>query len=103
MRRTALTVLIAAATLIGVAAAPAQAAPGRVVVFSNESLPLSVYQDPQGCQQLPKPAHVLDNETGSDIRVYADSECRFPATVLDGVLKAGYGTHVTGIGSFWAP
>ncbi|GAB2709315.1 hypothetical protein [Kitasatospora kifunensis] len=105
MRRTAITVLIAAATLIGVAAAPTQAATGRVVVFSNELQPLTVYQDPQGCQQLPKLAHVLNNETSSDIQVFGDPFCTIPATVPIsgiGILPAGYGTHVTGAGSFRA-
>ncbi|MBS2545297.1 hypothetical protein KGQ19_00295 [Catenulispora sp. NL8] len=96
---------IAAATLIGVATAPAQAATGSVVVFSTELQPLTVYTNPQGCQQLPTLAHVLDNETSSDIQVFADPFCAIPVTLPiggNGVLPAGCGTHITGGGSFRA-
>ncbi|MFE0461786.1 hypothetical protein ACFW1A_21305 [Kitasatospora sp. NPDC058965] len=106
MRRTGLTVILAAATLIGVAAAPAQAATGQVVVYASQLEPLTVYQDPQGCKQLPPLAHVLNNQTDSTVVVYADRWCTVPFTenaLTLGELKPGYGTHVTGAGSFRAP
>ncbi|MFE9423486.1 hypothetical protein ACFYNO_11060 [Kitasatospora sp. NPDC006697] len=106
MRRTALTLLIAAATLLGVAAAPVQAATGKVVVFSTELQPLKVYENPTGCNQVPATAHTLSNETDGTIRVYADPFCTLPASLpltgAIGELPAGYGTHVTGVGSFRA-
>ncbi|WP_145906322.1 hypothetical protein [Kitasatospora viridis] len=106
MRRTALTLLIAAATLVGVAAAPAQAATGKVVVFSNELTPLKVYDNPHGCNQVPATAHTLSNETDGTIKVFADPFCTLPASLpltgSIGELPANYGTHVTGVGSFWA-
>ncbi|PYC73885.1 hypothetical protein C7C46_24945 [Streptomyces tateyamensis] len=106
MRRTVLTVMLAAATLTGVAAAPAQAATGQVVVYSTQLEPLTVYQDPQGCTQLPPFAHVLNNQTDATVTVYADRWCTLPFTenaLTLGQLAPGYGTHVTGAGSFRAP
>ena len=73
--------------------------------FSTELQPLTVYTNPQGCEQLPTLAHVLDNETSSDIQVFVDPFCTIPATLPVsgiGVLPAGYGTHITGAGSFRA-
>jgi hypothetical protein len=105
MRRTVITLAIAATTLVGVAAAPAQAATGQVVVYSSQFQPLDVYRDPKGCNQLPPFAHVLDNLTDSTITVYADPWCTVPFAedgLSFGRLAAGYGTHVTGAGSFSA-
>jgi hypothetical protein len=106
MRRLATSVFIAAATLVGVAAVPAQAATGKVVVFSNEFTQLKVYNDPQGCNRVPATAHTLSNETDRSIWVYADPYCTIPATLPltgnVGELPANYGTHVTGVGSFKA-
>jgi hypothetical protein len=48
---------------------------------------------------------VLNNETSSDIQVFGDPFCTIPATLPIsgiGILPAGYGTHVTGAGSFRA-
>lgn len=105
MRLITTAAALAAAAAVGLAAAPAHAATGQVVVFSTEVQPLDVYQDPSGCNRLPALAHVLDNQTDQDIRVYADPFCTIPATLPVsgiGVLPAGYGTHVSGVGSFSA-
>ncbi|TQF07644.1 hypothetical protein E6W39_29405 [Kitasatospora acidiphila] len=101
----ALSALFAAATLVGMAAAPAQAASGQVVVYSTQLRPLDVYKDPHGCTKLPLDAHVLDNLTDSTITVYTDPYCTFPLTenaLTLGQLKPGHGTHVSGTGSFKA-
>ncbi len=100
-----LAALAAALATLGLAAAPAQAATGQVVVFSTEVQPLQVFQDPTGCHRLPPLAHVLDNLTDQQIKVYADPFCTIPATLPTsgiGVLAPGYGTHVSGVGSFSA-
>jgi len=109
MRRlaTALFALAAAAVPALVTAAPAQAeASGQVVVFSTETEPLAVYQDPAGCHKLPPLSHVVDNLSDRPIKVYADPFCTVPATLPNhgpvGTLAPGYGTHVTGVGSFSA-
>ncbi|MBD0734692.1 hypothetical protein [Streptomyces sp. CBMA29] len=105
MRRSTTMIAMAAAAVIGLGVTPAQAATGQVVVFSVEGQPLKVYQDPTGCQRLPSLAHVLDNLTDQPVRVFADPFCTVPATLPTtgvGVLPPGYGTHVTGVGSFSA-
>ncbi|WP_335974406.1 MULTISPECIES: hypothetical protein [Streptomycetaceae] len=105
MRLITTAAALAAAAVVGLASAPAQAASGQVVVFSTEVQPLDTYQDPSGCQQLPPLAHVLDNLTDAPIKVYADPFCTIPATLPSsgiGVLAPGYGTHVSGVGSFSA-
>ncbi|WP_034089301.1 hypothetical protein [Streptacidiphilus albus] len=104
--RAVLAALLAATALLGVCAAPAQAANGQIVLFSTEFQQLKTYQDPVGCQQLPPTAHVLDNLTDQPVMVYADPFCTIPATLPVsglGVLRPGYGSHVTGIGSFSVP
>ncbi|MFI9274213.1 hypothetical protein ACIGXM_26420 [Kitasatospora sp. NPDC052896] len=109
MRRPVITAVLAAAsataTLLGGAAAPAQAATGRVVVFSTELQPLDVYENPQQgtCYKLPPFSHLLDNLTDSTVHVYAAPGCLFPAALngsLDGSVKPGFGNHVIGTGSF---
>ncbi|MFF7159537.1 hypothetical protein [Streptomyces sp. NPDC008139] len=105
MRRSTTMIAMAAVAVVGLAATPAQAATGQVVVFSVEGQPLKVYQDPTGCQRLPVTAHVLDNLTDQPVKVFADPFCTLPATLPTsgvGVLPPGYGTHVTGVGSFSA-
>ncbi|MBF9069250.1 hypothetical protein [Streptacidiphilus fuscans] len=110
MRRSATVIagaLAAFTALVGLAAGPAQAATGQVVVFSTELQPLDIYQNPTGCQKLPPLSHVVDNLTDSTIRVYADPFCTIPASLPGsgggvGTLAAGYGTHVSGVGSFSA-
>jgi hypothetical protein len=78
---------------------PAQAATGDVTVFSTELQPLDVYHDPVGCVKLPVAAHVLTNQTSSDVRVYADPFCLTPNLTV----QPGYGSHVApGSGSFFA-
>jgi hypothetical protein len=105
MRLIPTAAALAAAAVVGLAAAPAHAATGQVVVFSTEVQPLEVHQDPSGCHQLPPLAHVIDNLTDATIKVYADPFCTIPATLpISGIgeLPPGYGTHVTGVGSFSA-
>ncbi|MGW4378986.1 hypothetical protein [Kitasatospora sp. NPDC004531] len=93
---------MAAASVLGMAApAPAatRAASGEVVVFSSELLPLDVYRDPSGCQQLPTVAHVLNNQTDRPVQVYGNPFCIGPSVAV----QPGYGTHVPGgAGSFSA-
>ncbi|MFD8600289.1 hypothetical protein ACFV1L_35345 [Kitasatospora sp. NPDC059646] len=100
--RAILVSMVAAASVIGLAApAPAttRAASGEVVVFSTEALPLDVYRDPAGCQQLPALAHVLNNETDGPVQVYGNPFCLGPSLTV----QPGYGTHVPGgAGSFSA-
>ncbi|MCC9310005.1 hypothetical protein LN042_23520 [Kitasatospora sp. RB6PN24] len=106
MRRIALSALFAAATLVGMAAAPAQAASGQVVVYSTQFRPLDVYQDPHGCKKLPLDTHVVFNMTNSPIKVYADPFCTIPITedpTTVGTLEPGHGSHAGGAGSFKAP
>lgn len=100
MRRIALAVLAAAAVAVGMAAAPAQASTGQVVVFSNEFQPLTVFQDPTGCHRLPITSHVLNNQTDKPVTVFLDPFCTIPSPLP--VIQPGYGTHVSNVGSFSA-
>ncbi|MGW5348913.1 hypothetical protein ACWERV_00150 [Streptomyces sp. NPDC004031] len=106
MRLTTTAAALAAAAAVTLTATPAHAAtPGQVVVFSTELQPLDVYQNPTGCTRLPALAHVIDNLTPQPIKVYADPFCTIPATLPTsglGILPPGYGSHVTGAGSFSA-
>ncbi|WP_344437808.1 hypothetical protein [Kitasatospora nipponensis] len=98
-RTTTLAALFATAALLGLAAPPAQAATGEVVVFSTELQPLDVYRDPVGCVKLPLAAHVLDNQTDRPVQVFADPFCLGPALTV----QPGFGSHVPpGSGSFRA-
>jgi hypothetical protein len=105
MRRIALSALLAAATLVGVAAAPAQAATGQVVVYTTQFRPLDIYENPRGCNKLPLDTHVVLNKTDSPIKVYADPFCVVPITedpTTVGTLEPNHGTHASGAGSFKA-
>ncbi|MEU3609757.1 hypothetical protein AB0E83_30595 [Streptomyces sp. NPDC035033] len=96
--RAVLISLIAAGSMLGLAA-PAQAAAGDVVVFSTEVQPLDVYHDPTGCQALPALAHVLTNQTDRPVKIYGNPFCLGPSLTV----QPGYGTHVPGgAGSFSA-
>jgi hypothetical protein len=91
----------AAVATVGLAAAPAQAAAtGQVVVFSTEFQPLDVYTDPSGCHKLPITSHVVDNLTDQPIKIYLDPFCTIPSPIP--TLAPGYGSHVSGVGSFSA-
>ncbi|MFJ6518035.1 hypothetical protein ACIQJ4_07200 [Streptomyces filamentosus] len=97
--RAALVSLIAAGSMLGLAAPAQAAASGDVVVFSTEAQPLDVYRDPAGCRQLPTVAHVLTNQTDGPVRIYGNPFCLGPSLVV----QPGYGTHVPGgAGSFSA-
>ncbi|KOV77991.1 hypothetical protein [Nocardia sp. NRRL S-836] len=94
---TATLATLAATGLLGSAASPAQAAEGRVAVFSTEVTPVAVYEDPNGCTTLPPDAHVLVNLTDTEVVVYGDPLCLTPGVAV----APGYGSHVTpGSGSF---
>ncbi|MFI7112117.1 hypothetical protein ACIBK9_37810 [Nonomuraea sp. NPDC050227] len=98
-RLAALPLVLASATAPLVAAAPARAATGQVVVFQVETLPLEVYNDPRGCTKLPLAAHVLNNQTDQVVRIYGDPFC-FGSSVT---VRPGHGSHVpAGSGSFSA-
>ena len=84
-----LSALAAAVVLVPVSPA-AQAATGRVVVFSVEVTPLKTYDDPEGCQSLPAGAHVLANLTDGAVTIYGDPTCFAPLVTVE----KGYGTHV---------
>jgi hypothetical protein len=90
------SVLLAGVAASGTAVA---ADSNEVVVFRNEFVPLSVYQDPHGCQKLPVDAHVLTNRTDRPVTVYGDPFCLTPGLTV----QPGYGAHVApGSGSFSA-
>jgi hypothetical protein len=92
------TVFIVAA-LMSAGASPAVAVQGEVVVFELEEVPLTIYQNPSGCQKLPAFAHVLANNTDSPVTVYGDPLCLTPGLVI----QPGYGSHVApGSGCFSA-
>jgi hypothetical protein len=94
------TVLIGLATTTALGR-PASAAggDGDVVVFSNETLPLTVWHEPHGCIKLPTLAHTLTNQLDRPVRIYADPLCATPNLTI----QPGYGSHVVpGSGSFSA-
>jgi hypothetical protein len=94
MKRLAATLAMTA--LLAVVPPPAQAATGRVVVFSTEFTPVKVYEDPNGCNKLPSDSHVLVNLTGAKVVVHGDPLCLSPGPVVE----PEYGSHVSGSGSF---
>jgi hypothetical protein len=99
MKRLVTTTLatFAATALIGISHPPAQAATGRVAVFSTEFTPVQVYEDPNGCNKLPLDAHVLVNLTDAEIVVHGDPLCLTPGLVV----QPEHGSHVSpGSGSF---
>ncbi|GAA2796726.1 hypothetical protein GCM10010470_34800 [Saccharopolyspora taberi] len=83
-------VLAGAALLVGTSAMPASAASGDVIVFSNEILQASTYENPSDCNLLPLGAHVLINKTDEPVTVYGDPLCLGPSMVV----QPGYGVHV---------
>ncbi|MCR3748861.1 hypothetical protein [Lentzea californiensis] len=90
-----LSTLAATALLVSVSP-PAQAAAGRVAVFSTEFVPVKIYEDPRGCNKLPPDSHVLVNMTDADVVVYGDPFCLTPGLVVE----EEHGSHVAGSGSF---
>jgi hypothetical protein len=122
-----LTTLIAGAGLAAALLSPAIATAGTaptarakqatapvagpaVVVFSLEGsqvefqgTKLAIFPNPSGCHALPPGAHVIDNLTRTAITLYLDPACVIPAPPPFGRLKAGFGAHVTPLGSFEAP
>ncbi|WP_370310905.1 hypothetical protein [Amycolatopsis sp. WAC 01376] len=76
---------------------PAEAAAGSVVVFSTEFQRLDTFRNPEGCNKLPIAAHVLTNQTSSEVVVHGDPFCLTPGLTVN----PGYGSHVAaGSGSF---
>ncbi|MFC3453797.1 hypothetical protein [Amycolatopsis speibonae] len=76
---------------------PAQASAGEVVVFSTEFTQLDTYRNPVGCKKLSITAHVLANQTSSDVVVHGDPLCLTPGLTV----RPGYGSHVQpGSGAF---
>lgn len=73
----------------------AQAATGKVVVFSVEVTPLETYDDPEGCHSLPAGAHVLSDLTDDDVTIHGDPMCLSPLVTVE----EGYGTHVPALGA----
>lgn len=101
MRRlTAVLVAVVSGLAVSILAGPpASAATGDVTVFSLETQPLDVFHDPAGCLKLPLAAHVLVNQTASEVEVYGDPFCLTPSLTVE----PGYGSHVVpGSGSFSA-
>ncbi|MEU2925982.1 hypothetical protein ABZ636_13195 [Streptomyces sp. NPDC007251] len=92
---------VSSVLLAGIAASGTAVAAdsGDVVVFRNEFVPLTVYQNPHGCHKLPVDAHVLTNRTDRPVTVYGDPFCLTPGLIV----QPGYGAHVApGSGSFSA-
>ncbi|MFD1146195.1 hypothetical protein [Saccharothrix hoggarensis] len=86
--------LVAAVLLVPLGPA-AQAATGKVVVFSVEAVPLENYDNPVGCRRLPAGAHVLANLTDGDVTIFGDPLCVSPLVTVE----PGYGTHVPTFGA----
>jgi hypothetical protein len=61
----------------------------QVVVFSSELTPLTVYQNPQGCQRLPVLSHTLHNQTSRPVQLHPDPLCLLPGITI----QPGYGSH----------
>ena len=94
MRRSTLVAALSALLVLGSAStALAQGdradSTEQVIVFSNELVPLTVYNDPQGCQRLPAISHVLVNETSRTVYLHADPFCLGPSLPI----QPGYGAH----------
>ncbi len=86
MKRFATVLLGAlAATAFTVPIGPvADAAVGEVVVFSAEFEPLVVFENPDGCYEIPTRAHVLTNRTDTPVTIHAKPGCLgFPIMTVD--------------------
>ncbi|WP_030455315.1 hypothetical protein [Herbidospora cretacea] len=103
MKRLVLGSAAAASAVFGLltAAAPAHAADGPVVVYRTPFQPLSIYNDPTGCTNLPIAATQVNNQTDRDITLYADPFCLVAALPFS-TIRPGYGAPVSAIGSFSA-
>ncbi|MFF4197279.1 hypothetical protein [Nonomuraea sp. NPDC001831] len=99
--RLAFAALATAAVTVSplAATAPALAATGEVVVFTNALQPLFVYTNPNGCHNLPADPHQINNQTDSEVRLYAFPGCIGPVAWI---LRPGYGVNTAPIGSFSA-
>lgn len=99
MRKFLAGVAVIVAVTSATAAAPAlaESGTGKVIVFSTEFTELAVWEDPEGCTQLPPAAHVLANQTDEDIEIHGDPLC----LTAGATVAPGYGSHVpAGAGSF---
>ncbi|KOX12398.1 hypothetical protein [Nocardiopsis sp. NRRL B-16309] len=74
----------AAAAAVLVSAVPAQAATGEIVVFTTELEEVTTYQDPESgsCRHLPLTAHVVINQTDSDVFIHANAFCFGPGVLV---------------------
>ncbi|MFI7118778.1 hypothetical protein [Amycolatopsis sp. NPDC049868] len=98
--RIAATALAAAAmAALGTAPASAVEAFGKVIAFEHEFTPLTTWENPKGCKQLPSGTQVIFNLTNVPIAIYSDPLCLLPAEPLS-VLHPNHGTHVSAVGSF---
>lgn len=100
-RKTLSALVFAAALATGMAAPASAATPGTVIAHSSELQPLTIWQNPVGCKQLPVGTHIIFNELDHAITIYADPLCLLPLAPISRVA-AGYSTHVSAIGSFRA-
>lgn len=90
---------VAGAAAAAVPTGTALAASGEVTVFETEVQQLTTYDSPSGCHKLPAAAHVLNNQTDEQVRIYGDPLCLGPSLVVE----PGHGAHVApGSGSFSA-
>ncbi|GAA1760319.1 hypothetical protein [Streptomonospora arabica] len=80
--------VISAAALSGALvlamAGTAQAATGRVVVYKSELQALETYDNPPdgACYALPGTAHVLLNQTDSEVTIHATPNCMLPGVAV---------------------
>ncbi|MEB3367450.1 hypothetical protein [Saccharopolyspora mangrovi] len=83
-----------------VGTAVAQAPSDQVLVFIADALvPVEKFQSPKGCQKLPLGTHVVINDTGRAITLYASPDC----SGLGVPLESGHGAHeIPALGSFKA-
>lgn len=99
MRVLSTAVALALASVF-LAAAPAHAATGEVVVFTTEFEDLLRYPDPAsgGCAALPPTAHVLVNLTDADVSMHAGRGCLGPGVTV--APDRGWHAPPSGVFSF---
>ncbi|MGO1052908.1 hypothetical protein [Crossiella sp. CA198] len=98
---TALAVGAATVALASPTGAETPRPPDQVVGFAHEATPLTVWENPRGCQTLPVGTDLIFNQTERTITIYADPLCLVPIEPF-GRVRPGFGTHVSAAGSFRA-
>ncbi|MCK2241566.1 MULTISPECIES: hypothetical protein [unclassified Crossiella] len=91
MRRVALTlaaVFAAGAALTGTA--QATPAVGEVIVYSLDTMPVAIFDNPKGCYSIPVGAHVLINRTNRPVEIYPNPACLLLPILT---LKEDTGAH----------